>query len=41
MVIGERLQANFLERALTTKPKQVIHKNLSQSSQHHILKQVF
>ncbi|AFS70450.1 Host attachment protein [Exiguobacterium antarcticum B7] len=41
IVIGERSQANFLEQALTTKPKQVIHKNLSQSSQQQILKQVF
>lgn len=41
IVIGERSQANFLEQALTTKPKQVIHKNLSQSSQEQILKQVF
>ncbi len=41
VVIGERSQANFLEQALTTKPKEVIHKNLSQSSQQQILKQVF
>ncbi|VWX38700.1 VLRF1 family aeRF1-type release factor [Exiguobacterium oxidotolerans] len=41
ILLGERSQANFLENALTTKPKQVIHKNLSQSSQQQILKQVF
>lgn len=31
----------IIENALTTKPKQVIHKNLSHSSQQQILKQVF